>query len=264
MSQLTPGDPPQKLRDRYPEVNWERCTIEFQLGSKSARSRIGGRPQLEPGVEWPTRNGVPMVFVAQIAIDELPDEDAEFFSLPATGLLSFFYDLAGGPRGDKKEDFGGGCVLHIAAPNDEASEPPAGLPEGGDFSAMPIRPEHTHPPSDWWALGVQGVNLEDSLVEEYLDAVGDQRFEVSGGCHSQMFGDPLEIQESMVVSLFDNCGNWVPKPKADEPWILLMQVDSHKETGMNWVDKGRIYYWIREHDLLAGRYERLWTIVQFY
>lgn len=52
-------------------------------------SRFGGLPDLPPDVTWPDRDGVPMEFVAQIKLDELPPlEDG----LPASGTLWFFYN----------------------------------------------------------------------------------------------------------------------------------------------------------------------------
>lgn len=259
-----PGAAPRELQRRYPDVQWHSCTLDFALGRKRARSRFGGRPDLPAGMEWPRRNGAPMAFVAQVALDELPEGDPEFFGLPPQGMLYFFYDVATGEWGIGAEDAGNGRVLYAAAPGDAPAEPPAELPDGADFRAMPVRVEHLHPPADWFMLGVQGVDLDDPKVEEHLDAVGEERAERGGGRCSQMFGEPLEVQDAMIPWLYEHANAWMPEPTDDEPWILLLQLDSHEETGMNWGDLGRLYFWIREHDLRAGRFDRTWTILQSY
>lgn len=45
-------------------------------------------------------------------------------------------------------------------------------------------------------------------------------------------------------------------------WRLLLQVDSQDDAGMMWGDVGRLYYWIRQEDLTAGRWDRTWLILQ--
>ena len=45
-------------------------------------------------------------------------------------------------------------------------------------------------------------------------------------------------------------------------WRLLLQVPSAEPAGMMWGDVGCLYYWIREDDLRARRFERAWMILQ--
>lgn len=260
MAHPAPGPAPRKLQQRYPDVQWHSCTLDFALGKKRVRSRLGGRPDLPADMEWPQRGGVPMAFVAQILLEELPKDDPAFFGLPASGMLLFFYDAAAMPSGYEREDQGSGCVLYAEVPGDTPAEPPAELPPEADFTAMPVRTEHTHPPADWFTLGIQGVDLTDELVEEHLDEVALARHEGSAG--SQMFGDPLELQAPMIPWLFEHANQWLPEPSESEPWILLLQLDSEREAGMDWADSGRLYFWIREHDLRAGRFDRVWTLLQ--
>ena len=54
-------------------------------------SKLGGRPDLAPDVAWPMWHGVAMAFIAQIRLEDAAPFDVAH-QLPATGLLSFFYD----------------------------------------------------------------------------------------------------------------------------------------------------------------------------
>ena len=47
-------------------------------------------------------------------------------------------------------------------------------------------------------------------------------------------------------------------------WRLLLQIDTDEDVGWMWGDSGRVYYWIREQDLRAGRFEKVWSVLQSY
>lgn len=48
-------------------------------------------------------------------------------------------------------------------------------------------------------------------------------------------------------------------------WRLLLQIDSEEEkTGMTWGDVGRVYFWIKEEDMDARRYDRVVCEMQCY
>ncbi|TCD03493.1 DUF1963 domain-containing protein [Pedobacter psychroterrae] len=53
------------------------------------------------------------------------------------------------------------------------------------------------------------------------------------------------------------------RPNAKD-WRLLLQIDSNEETEMMWGDVGRLYFWIKEEDLAAKRFENSWCILQCY
>jgi uncharacterized protein DUF1963 len=60
---------------------------------KGVVSRLGGEPDLPSASAWPTANGAPLTFVAQIVITpELKEMDYEGL-LPSEGVLSFFAQL---------------------------------------------------------------------------------------------------------------------------------------------------------------------------
>ncbi len=49
---------------------------------------------------------------------------------------------------------------------------------------------------------------------------------------------------------------------ARDSWQLLLQVDSDDAAGMMWGDSGLLYFWIRDDDLAARRFERVWCAMQ--
>jgi uncharacterized protein YwqG len=51
---------------------------------------------------------------------------------------------------------------------------------------------------------------------------------------------------------------------ARDSWRLLLQVDSDEAAGMMWGDAGMLYFWIRDDDLAARRFERVWCVMQCY
>lgn len=71
----------------------ERVSLELRLGEDApadpAASRVGGWPHGITVADYPlAQDGVPMVFLAQLNLDELP----ELAGYPSTGLLQFFAD----------------------------------------------------------------------------------------------------------------------------------------------------------------------------
>jgi uncharacterized protein YwqG len=45
---------------------------------------------------------------------------------------------------------------------------------------------------------------------------------------------------------------------------FLLQVDSDDAAGMMWGDAGMLYFWIRDDDLAARRFDRAWCVMQCY
>jgi uncharacterized protein YwqG len=52
--------------------------------------------------------------------------------------------------------------------------------------------------------------------------------------------------------------------EAKARWRLLLQVDSDDAAGLMWGDAGMLYYWIRDDDLAARRFDRAWCVMQCY
>src|SRR5436305_7694173 len=73
-------------------------------------SKVGGHPDLPPGLAWPEFGGLPQSFIAQIRLAEVKPYDAEDV-LPATGMLWFFYDAKQETYGDDPHNRGAWQIL---------------------------------------------------------------------------------------------------------------------------------------------------------
>ena len=96
-----------------------------------------------------------------------------------------------------------------------------------------------------------------------------------GGPH-RMFGHPHRIQGEMTLEcqlvthgiyLGDSTDYKGPRAKelkeGARDWRLLLQVDG-ESADVEYGDAGMIYYWIREADLRARRFDQAWLILQCY
>lgn len=79
------------VREDLVEPITTRARWGIRLVPGDDRTRLGGLPALGP-LAWPTSDGVPLNFVAQLDLAELPDIP-DRGELPADGRLLFFYAL---------------------------------------------------------------------------------------------------------------------------------------------------------------------------
>jgi uncharacterized protein YwqG len=96
--------------------------------------------------------------------------------------------------------------------------------------------------------------------------------------HHQVWGFPDPIQgdemelECQLVSHGLYCGDSsgylsreaAPLKDGARDWRLLLQIDTDEELGVMWGDGGILYFWIREEDARAGRFDQAWAVLQCY
>jgi uncharacterized protein YwqG len=224
-----------------------RQTDESLLG----RSRVGGRPDLTADLAWPRHDNASLAFLAQVNLREVAAA-APDVPLPRNGYLWFFCDAA-------KWDFssGGAVVLYrddaarlqpVSAPDD--------LPRKFVFTNCAVTmeyyqdvPDHEDVDGLMPALGNDEGKLEAYLeLREYLnDGTND-------ASPHKLLGYANAIQGRMEAECV---------PGAHD-WRLLLQVDSDANAGMMWGDAGRVYFWIRDEDLRAARFDRTCAVLQCY
>jgi uncharacterized protein YwqG len=228
-------------------------------------SKLGGLPDLPPGLAWPKWKASYLTFVAQVNLAELPANEL----LPNVGMLSFFYDREQSAWGfDPKHKegfrlwyFPEGLQL-IRAVEPEPSAFPCAQLSFGPFLSLP----------NPCAESVKGLLLESEDDEQYCDF-----FEKHAGPapQHQILGWPHVIQNEMElecqlvtngVYVGDASGYKDSRRKELEPgaddWTLLFQIDSDDNAKMIWGDGGMLYVWIRRQDLAACKFEKAWTILQ--
>jgi uncharacterized protein YwqG len=235
-------------------------------------TRLGGEPDLPPGEPWPEWQGKPMSFLVQIdlaTVAGLPGADV----LPPDGLLSFFCDAHGAVH-NGHPDAGSWRVLYIPAGAllERASIPDA-VPEDSVFTACGLTPRpglslpyHRDP---------QILALELSLDEShaYLD-VRDPGIEYSIPTEHRLLGWPDIVQNAEMAlecQVMSTGRGWTwgdmdrvraELAPATAEWRLLLQLASDDAANMMWGDLGLLYFWIREPDLAARDFSRMWMIMQ--
>ena len=250
-----------------------RLEVDTELDhDRVGASRLGGDPDLPTGAEWPRKSGVPLSFVAQLDLAELTPYDLEGV-LPSDGLLSFFYDATTQQAwGFDPADRGSWDVRHVAAA-EELRRTPAPDDLGPDGRLRPV---------GWRPRGELAFATFDSLVVDRLGLTRDETIAYSDQLESEedtihrVHGhpDPIQSGEMQLECQLASNGVFVGDPEgyqdpraldlgpgADD-WRLLLQVDSDEAADVMWGDLGRIYYWIRDDDLAARRFDRSWLVLQ--
>lgn len=227
---------------------------------------FGGVPQLPVGVAWPEREGRPLTFLASI---DLPSIAAVVTLdwLPRSGRLLFFYDIEGQPWGFDPKDRGGSRVLHAddggGSPTSTSNVLPRRFMSPRRIASYPSyeRPE------------MSALNLTDAQSDAAIEisdaAYGATPYHQIGGYPHAVQADAMELEcqlASAGLYVGDPSGYEDVRAKALESgatdWRLLLQMDSDDDLGVMWGDAGIIYFWIREDDARAGRFDQAWLILQ--
>lgn len=252
-------------------------------------SRIGGAPDLPPGVEWPRwtppeetydvidhpwppERPTPLGFIAQIDLESVPIVDD---ALPSSGWLYFFYDRYAEPWGFNPADRGCCRVLYAdcdrstlvrAQPPDDADPEHLAEPCRLEFEAQLTVPDEL----DNVGYGKPIFDIYEELRKELTGYDGSTLHRLLG--HPEVVQNPMEL-ECQLASNGVNCGDsdGYESALAQElapgarDWRLLLQIDTDEDgPGWMWGDMGRIYFWIKRDDLAARRFEDVWLILQCY
>jgi uncharacterized protein YwqG len=241
-------------------------------------SRLGGLPDLPPGITWPSWQGKPQSFIAQINLSELP-EFVERHLLPQRGFLFFFYDSERSTSGTYKSEQGSFAVFYATdlAREMQSDDVPEGLdrktifrPARLSFTVGMSEPGWEHP-----LLERIGLSFEERL--EYGEVVGQVEKPTQSSTrhpYHQMLGYPNPMQSAVALDCeraqLDFWKASRERRKTLEPlirehveeWELLLQVDGDTHAGMNWPGAGRIYYMMRRQDLKLCQFSQAWFVLQ--
>ncbi|HEU4770352.1 MAG TPA: YwqG family protein [Pyrinomonadaceae bacterium] len=235
-----------------------------------SRSHLGGNTNLPAAVTWPEWNGRRLDLLARISMPEL-QQTHRIDWLPQEGALLFFFDTDEQPWGFDPNDRGGSAVLHVPDLETPISDSSAGI--GGENSfphrSLILRGVDTFPSTDRPELKA----LSDEEKEAYWSFL-DTAFEELpkhqlGGFPYPIQSDDMELQCQLVTHglyLGDSTGYDDPRAKrlgiAAKDWRLLLQLDTDVDADMMWGDSGTLYFWVRQEDAAARRFQNVWTILQ--
>ena len=253
------------------------------------QTKIGGRPDLPKEVAWVTETNIveikekkffifstkkqetitkPLSFIAQINLSETSLYDIENL-LPKSGLLYVFYSAEQEAWGYDYKDRNKFKIIYWDGNSDmlQRIDFPSNLPEYSCYKAcsVEIKSENSLPSS------------EHEVYDDFTDEERDKFWEnvYDDGNVNKLLGYSNNIQGEMELEceLVTNglyCGDASgyndPKRKILEPnakkWKLLLQIDSNEENGMMWGDCGRLFFWIKEDDLLNRDFDKSWFSLQ--
>ncbi len=237
-------------------------------------SRVGGCPDVPPGFIWPRYKDLPLSFIAQLHLDDIPTHQVDI-PLPQNGSLLFFYDSKQRTWGFDPQDRGSALVLFTEAAPDKLTRlnAPKDMPKIGLFNSCQIHLEASVNLPDAWSIHYQ-PELSDSERDKLFEYFDWYRSQTVGpnhriGGHAECVQNPMELECQLVTNgLY--CGNssGYKDPRralleeSATDWKLLLQIDSDDDASMMWGDVGTIYFWIRDADLRDRQFDHAWLILQ--
>src|SRR5262249_47713148 len=110
----------------------------------------------------------------------------------------------------------------------------------------------------------KGTDWTDAEHTQYENLMSTQR-----GIQNRLLGHADAIQDDMHIQahLLANRQPLTAQPSAQaqaasRDWLLLFQMDSDPNAGMQWGNSGRLYYWIHRGDLQSRQFDHTWLILQ--
>ena len=264
-----PKEPPPPARDVHAlAMSLAVPALHVVKAGGESASHIGGMPPWPDGVAWPAKGGAPLTFLA--CIDLASVQTALPVSwLPETGRLLFFYDVENQPWGFDPKDRGSWVVTLATAGATTFA------PSTGALPRQPVEFRSIESCPSWQRPEVTALQLTETeselLIEAAAATFGSAPHHQIGGFPDPIQGDEMELECQLVSNgLYcgDSSGYLSPAAKplraGATDWRLLLQLDSDDDLGVMWGDGGILYFWVREEDARAGRFDRSWAVLQCY
>jgi uncharacterized protein YwqG len=235
-------------------------------------SKLGGVPDLPPGISWPDWKGLPQSFIGQIRLADVRPYDVNHV-LPPDGMLWFFYDAKQETYGDNPDDRGGWRVLSSGGDlsNLQRLPAPAALPPGSLFHAGSLTFASEITLSQFPDMEIPNFDWTTEEQHKYETVLSNLRSPAERSLpEHQLLGFPDAIQDDMRLEsqLASHGVADSDSPEAAEltkgamDWQLLLQIDSDDRLGMRWGDNGLIYYWLTSTDMQSCHFDAAWLVLQ--
>jgi uncharacterized protein YwqG/predicted DNA-binding WGR domain protein len=268
-----------------------RITTAPRKETPVGTSKLGGHPDLPAGVSWPVAKlklsgiEISLPFIAQFNLAELHPYDVEGL-LPDSGMLYFFYNRE--PYGPSGKDFlkpeNWTVLYHAGADGNLATATaPIPIPPHMDYGACAIafHNEVTLPHVESYYIGVPGnktvkvalMTGEEEDEEEEWDAYAELLYELRANENiHQMLGHADGVQPYTLENGYQDVrdvffpGNSPFKSLSEEEQSeeifqgrLLLQISGEKSNKMEFGQGGRLFFFIREQDLKARDFSKVWV-----
>jgi uncharacterized protein YwqG len=229
-------------------------------GIPHAVSRLGGHPDMPKGTEWPTRDDVPMEFIAQLRLADLAKHDVEGL-LPKTGHLLFFQNTQWGVSDMDEDakydcarvlyfDVDDGALVRTAPPRVEMEHEYMGqtvVPRVFDGATLAFSTYPSIP------AGVSAFLAGDELTPvrdvwqdfhcEYASIIAPRKDHESGYYRDNRVLGYLADQD------------YVGAMEVGE--VLLLQVDSDDRAGFQWGDCDKLFFVASEEAVKAKDFSKV-------
>lgn len=228
---------------------------------------FGGRPLMNDGQEWPSWQGRPLTFLAQLDAGE------------PLGRLLFFYDATGRPSGCLAAHVGSARVLRAndrrLVPLDGPALPAAAVT--GRHAGELVLPRAFNARLQPLGFSDDERDAWEALRGELAALQGTELTDRQGGVFQvvhRVFGYPDETGGEMPLTcelassgedVIEGRAQLHPQaPKLERRsgrWELLAQLSGDGKLGWPWVAQ-RLYFWIDRDALAAGNLEQVWAIAR--
>lgn len=271
---------------------------DFEIG----QSRMGGLPDLPPGIEWPawtppvcprkpsllerlfSKQPAPLEepkpsshsFIAQFNLSEVAPYDTERV-LPDRGMLYFFYDATSMVWFDDPPHGEGWRVIYWSGGASQLTRTsaPEGLSQKLIYGAF--RPtftsERVFPP--WESLLVERLGMSQKEIYEYAEVIEKLSSNDSDRV-SRLLGHPDYIQYTDMLTECQLASNGIAAGDLsrlpDDPRIpgllrgatewQLLFQMDSQDMNTNWGDAGRIYYLTKSYDMTQQSLDEVWLALQ--
>lgn len=245
-----------------------KAVDEIAIGA----SKLGGMPDVADEVAWPLMADVPLSFVGQINLSDVQPFETDHL-LPTSGMLYCFYDANQQTYGSDPADRAGWKIIYSTAEQSKLKcrAFPDALPSQARFTAcgltfssevtLPQRPNLLDSTLDW-------TDAERKAYSDLMAAFPSP--EDRATLHHRLLGHSDDLQDDMHVQaqLLSHGFSDDQSPEAAallagaNDWVLLWQIDSDGDAGMQWASTGLLYFWITRADLQAQNFDGVWGILQ--
>jgi uncharacterized protein YwqG len=242
-------------------------------------SRLAAVPDVPAGFQWPQMQGRPLDLIAQIRLSDLAPLDEDGL-LPKTGWLCFFYawTMDSPPTGTRPADRGAWQVVYFDTEVSVLQRTPPPKPLQEEFPPCNLRfwKEWTLPSS---AEEPELLGRTHCYYADLCTAL-TARPKEAGWHHLLGYAQNVEGPMRPACQLASNGVAFTDETDMDDPqvkplladvkdWILLLQVelgalrqlDAEPEESLwpAFVRHDRLYFWIRQADLSARAFSRVWV-----
>lgn len=260
--------PTARVQEILDRIHAEALPCLHLVPGGEGRTRFGGSPEITG--DWPRFGGRPMAHLARMDLAEIRAAGGPDW-LPAEGRLHVFLDM-GARAQDFEPEQPGACRVVWERNDAKPLAPPEDL---GGRSLIPPFPLTFQPRTsfadervgiDWRSLTRDEERTLDAAILGFLSPEPAHQI---GGYPGNLQGDVMEVECAVAAARggdIRELGTDDPTPTelaAARDWRLLLQVDSDPGAGFDWVQNGRLFFWIREADAQAGDFSRIFAIAQF-